>query len=117
MGLCHHRLNDDAASVDSETGEADHRFDLRATLLTRPLTAWGPCAGSAPSVLVCFISQAPTIQMTSLLLPALECFMLVLARVFDKSRHDSFFFFFFFFCVMITHHGLIPQHKRQTESP
>lgn len=114
MGLCHHHLNDDAASVDSETGEADHCFDLWATLLTCPLPAWGPCAGSTPSVLVCFISQAPTIQMTSLLLPALECFMLVLACVFDKSQHDS---FFLCVCVMITHRGLIPQHKRQTESP
>lgn len=40
---------------------------------------------------MCFITQTPTFQTTSLLLPAPECSMLVLACVFDKSRHDYYF--------------------------
>jgi len=63
-------------------------------------------------VLVCLLTQAPTFQRASTTLPSLECFLLILAYVFDKPCHD-----YFFVCVMIIHHVLIPQHKRQTESP
>lgn len=90
FGCCYHHVNDDEPSLDSETREADYCFDFCATLQTHPLCG-NPHAGNAPFALACFITQAPTFQTASLLLPALECSMLVLACVFDKSRHDYYF--------------------------
>lgn len=78
-----------AAFVDSETGEANHSLKLWVALLPCPLPALESCTGISSQfcsfVLMCFLTQAPTFQTASTPCSSLECFMLVLACVFDKS--------------------------------